>query len=555
MQKDKKFYDEFYTRYPVDIHNDPRRFQSVSALLSGRVLDVACGTGTLAEYYAGDYLGIDISDVAIEKAKATRRKDAKFQQIDITKAAPPAGVPFDSVYFGEFLEHIDDDVFVFEQVLKLAKPDARIVASVPNAERVPDESHARTFTVPQIRKKYSEYGRVRFHKWPGFSHRILFSISLGEKKKDEISLVMIVKDEQKGIERAIISALELVDRVVVSVDTKTRDKTPDIAELYADELKFHDWKDDFSAARNSAQENVKSRWILFLDGHEYVEETGKVADYLKEDLDGIFVTVRMETGMTFLYPRLYRAGLQFKNKIHNLVDTPRRRGCPSFVIVHDRITGQDPEAADRRNKQREGIMPQFLKQQIKENPKNVRAHFHLANFYLMSEKLKEAKYHYKKVAKFGQFKDEKFMALISLGRIHVSFGNSIRAHWYFNKADALQPGRWETARVLGGFYFLQKHYKKALDFFVKSLAPNTRHYGYEPMKKNLPEIWDMIAHSFTKIDRPDKAIVAWQRAIEVSENEKQKKLFQTKLELVRSLVPASEELKIAVKDENEKGKV
>jgi len=549
MQKDKKFYDEFYTKYPINIHNDPRRFQSVSALLRGKVLDVACGTGTLADYYSGDYFGVDISDVAINKARAYRRQNAKFQALDITTSAPPADVPFDSVYLGEFLEHIKNDETAFENILKLARPNAVIVASVPNAERVPDESHARTFTVPQIRKIYSKYGYIRFHKWPGFAQRILFSITLGEKKNVQTSLVMIVKDEQKGIEKAIISALPIVDQVIVSVDTKTTDKTAEIAKLYADELKFHDWKNDFSAARNKAQENVKTRWILFLDGHEFVEETGKVDEYLKSDVDGIFVTIKMETGMTFLYPRIYRAGLQFKNAVHNLVECQTKKACPSFLIVHDRLGGQDPDAAERRNAQREEMMPELLKKQLKNYPKSSRAHFHLANFYLMSEYPKIAIYHYKKVVRYGEFKDEIFMSLLSLGRIHTGLGNPIRAHWYLNKADAVLPDRWESARALGGFYFLQKDWKKALAFLVKALAPNKRHYSYEPMEKKMPEIWDMIAHCFVQLDKPENAVVAWKRAIEIASSESQKKLFQTKLDLVQSLVPAGNELQIPVKEE------
>ena len=106
MQKDKKFYDDFFSKYPVNVHDGPDRFKAVSALLSGDVLDVACGTGTLADYYSGKYTGVDISDVAIKKAYAVRRAGAKFLTLDFIKAKITESASFDSVYLGEFLEHI-----------------------------------------------------------------------------------------------------------------------------------------------------------------------------------------------------------------------------------------------------------------------------------------------------------------------------------------------------------------------------------------------------------------------------------------------------------------
>jgi len=63
--KDKKYYDDFFKTHDVDVHNSPDRFLAVSKLLSGKVLDVACGTGTLSDYFLGDYIGVDVSDVAI----------------------------------------------------------------------------------------------------------------------------------------------------------------------------------------------------------------------------------------------------------------------------------------------------------------------------------------------------------------------------------------------------------------------------------------------------------------------------------------------------------
>lgn len=553
MQKDKQFYDRFFTKYPTNVHDHAPRFRAVAELLTGKVLDIACGTGTLSKYWAGDYTGVDVSDVAISKAKAERRKDAHFFVADFAKDAFVLKEKFDCAYLGEFLEHIADDKVVFSNLKDLLKDGARVVASVPNGERVPDESHCRIFTVASIRRDYSKYGKITFHTWEGFHARILFSIEWGEPSTEEMTLVMIAKDEAKGIETSIVSALPLVDRVVVSVDDATTDETKQIAEMYADELRTHHWESNFSKARNEASENVKSRWILFLDGHEYIESFGGVREKMKQDLDGIFVTVRMENGMTFLYPRIYRTGLQFKNAVHNLVETKTKTAETGFVIVHDRDNLQSAEASERRNAQRAEMMPRLLKEQIKKNPESARAHFHLANFHMTEMNFKEALKEYKKVIKYSYMHDEVYMAYLQVGRIRYQNGQNIRALFNFNRADALIPDRWESARVLGGFYFLQGHYKNALRFLIRALGQNKRHFMYEPLEKNLPEIWDMIGHCFAKFDRNEEAWESWNRASELETDPKRKAFFAEKAKLVGSLCGKSNEppVKIPVEDRNE----
>lgn len=536
MEQNKKYYDEFFSIYPVNIHDNRDRFTTVSGLLKGSVLDVACGTGTLADYYSGNYYGVDFSDVAIIKARKTRRKDAFFDVCDVTLEMIKSDDLFDSVYIGEFLEHIKKDDFVFQNIIHKCKKNARIVVSVPNYDKVPDESHCRIFTVPQIRKDYSKYGKITFHNWGGFSKRILFSIELGKKNTDEMSLVMIVKNEEKGLERAILSAIDLVDRVVISVDTLSKDKTDGIAKMYADELKFHEWHDDFSEARNYAQENVKSRWIIFLDGHEYIQDYGNIKEFLQKDVEGIFVNIKMESGMTFLFPRIYRSYVKFKNKVHNVNECKTRRACPSFLIIHDREFGQDKESAEIRNRQREEILPRELDEQLKENPKNARAHFHFANFYMMRHEIDKAMEHYKKAIKYGKSPDEKYISLLHYGALHNSKGNKFRALWNFQKADELLPDRWESKRVIGGFYLMEKNFKKALPLLFDSLRQNKRHYAYEPMKQDKSQIWDMIGHCFAHMDQNENALTAFERAKEETSDKKRKAFLDQKIKLVKTLV-------------------
>jgi SAM-dependent methyltransferase len=70
------------------------------AIRPGRALDVGCGTGTNAIFLAQhgfDVLGIDISEVAVEKARAKAQGRCRFAAADFL-AAPPADGPFQFVF-------------------------------------------------------------------------------------------------------------------------------------------------------------------------------------------------------------------------------------------------------------------------------------------------------------------------------------------------------------------------------------------------------------------------------------------------------------------------
>ncbi|MFA7662619.1 MAG: methyltransferase domain-containing protein [Patescibacteria group bacterium] len=541
MQQNKQYYDDFFSKYPVNVHDNPARFLAVSKMLYGKVLDIACGTGTLADYYLGDYVGVDISSVAIEKAKEVRRKDARFLQADFTKCAPSAEIPFDCAYLGEFLEHIENDDDVFFGLSRLLKSNGKIFITVPNGDRIPDESHCRIFTVPQIRRDYSKFGKITFYNWEGAKERIFFSIELGSKNIDLVSLVMICKDEEKGIENAILSALPLVDRVVVSIDNKTTDKTAQIAKLYADELRMHIWHDHFAETRNEAQQNVKSKWILFLDGHEYIEKTGQIDSLLALDVDGILTTIKMENGTTFMYPRIFRSNLKFENAVHNALDLKTQQYAPKFVIVHDRNNSQSEKSSSERAKQRDRMIPKLMKEVLQRDPKNQRALFNLGNWYITKSEFKLALSIYKRCLKVTPSPDEKYFVLAQIGICHQMLGHDLRATWCFYDLEKLIPNRWETKRLLGGIFIQRGNYKKAVEFLVFALDGNSKHYLYQLFGHDIAELWDLIAACFSELDEPAKAIIAQEEAKKNTTDEKRKDFFQTKINLFKMLLPSSKQ--------------
>jgi len=102
--------------------------------------------------------------------------------------------------------------------------------------------------------------------------------------KPFISLCMIVKNEEKVINRCLSSVVRLVDEIIV-VDTGSRDDTKKIVATYTPNIFDFKWIDDFSAARNFAASKASGEWILVLDADEYVDEDNfkNFVQEIKED--------------------------------------------------------------------------------------------------------------------------------------------------------------------------------------------------------------------------------------------------------------------------------
>lgn len=164
-----------------------------------------------------------------------------------------------------------------------------------------------------------------------------------------ISLCMIVKNEEKVLERCLDSAKSFADEIII-VDTGSTDRTKEIAEKYTDRVYDFEWKDDFSAARNEAFSRAVMDYCMWLDADDVVakEQQEKIKELKRTiSLDTSVVMMKYvmsfdETGkpvFSYYRERLLRNGLGFRwqGRVHEAISPAGRVLYSDIEIEHRKV--------------------------------------------------------------------------------------------------------------------------------------------------------------------------------------------------------------------------
>ncbi len=100
----------------------------------------------------------------------------------------------------------------------------------------------------------------------------------------DISVCMIVKNEEKNLAKCLNSLGDIPDEIII-VDTGSTDATKQIAQKYTDKVYDFAWVDDFAAARNFSLSKAKCEYIYVADADEEIDEDNlKLFRQLKQAL-------------------------------------------------------------------------------------------------------------------------------------------------------------------------------------------------------------------------------------------------------------------------------
>lgn len=87
----------------------------------------------------------------------------------------------------------------------------------------------------------------------------------------EVSLCMIVKDEEAVLARCLECVKDIVEEIII-VDTGSTDRTKEIARSFTTKVYDFEWINDFAAARNFAFSKATKDYIFWLDADDVMLE-------------------------------------------------------------------------------------------------------------------------------------------------------------------------------------------------------------------------------------------------------------------------------------------
>ena len=173
-----------------------------------------------------------------------------------------------------------------------------------------------------------------------------------------ISLCMIVKDEEANLARCLDSVRDVVDEIII-VDTGSHDNTVSIARSYRAKVFYHEWDDNFSAARNVSLDHATGEWIFILDADEVLAEVSRPALRAaaeKGDVMGYYVLIQLHPEWTegrrfCLFRNLL--GLRYRGIFHeelSITDDMRSKFWFSDIkIIHLSWKEEDKKKKLNRN--------------------------------------------------------------------------------------------------------------------------------------------------------------------------------------------------------------
>jgi tetratricopeptide (TPR) repeat protein len=382
----------------------------------------------------------------------------------------------------------------------------------------------------------------------------------------DLSLCMIVKNEEASLPQALSSVKEVVDEMII-LDTGSTDRTAEIAKEFGASVYHFEWCNDFSAARNEALKYVQGQWVLVLDADEVL--TPEIVPEMKQAIKSnslgdssasrhvVINLVRQEVGASqspySLVSRLFRnhPKIRFSRPYHAMVDDsvqellqrePRWQvvSLSPVAILH---YGYQPEAIaalDKYTRARtamEGFLAthpndayvcsklgalyiqinqltegiELLKRGLTstqvEAPVLFELHYHLGNAYTRLKNLNSAVEHYKAAIRQPLLPQLKLGAYNNLGNLLLSAGDLTTAKTAYETTLKIDPSFAAGHNNLGMTLKALGQLEEAIASYQKAIQLNP----------NYADAYQNLAVVLLKIGKLPESLSAFKKAIALHE--------------------------------------
>ena len=302
------------------------------------------------------------------------------------------------------------------------------------------------------------------------------------KNIPRISQCMIVKNEEKNIEKALSWAKGIVAEQIV-VDTGSTDRTVEIARQMGAKIYHFEWIDDFAAAKNYAISKARYEWIAFLDADEYMmpEDAKKLLNYVRElhptSCESIMTAwIHLKDDGSIMsfgaQVRVFRnmPTLRYKRRIHEYLIKSDGRLFQMADVTEDISiyhTGYQTEASDKKTGEKRNF--KLIQAELADNPEDFELHGYLGNEYEAMSQWLDARESYKKAVSLMPETRKGNYDTITSG-IYYRLLSLMAVLWdtteeelmeIYHKAIDWWPEDGDFDCIMGEYYARKGHYKAA----------------------------------------------------------------------------------------------
>jgi glycosyltransferase involved in cell wall biosynthesis len=344
-----------------------------------------------------------------------------------------------------------------------------------------------------------------------------------------LSLVLIVKNEEKNLDNCLSSTVGLWDELVI-VDTGSTDRTVEIAKKYTDKIHQFEWIDDFAAARNFSFSRCSCPWVMWLDADDILKENDvkiirQEFEKIKDRSDIDYVLINYHYWVDPPTPEGIPKATQLRERIirkekgiwkgrcheHIMVDWGRSYSIENAAVWHQR-DAEDMVADSDRN-------IRIMKKLIEEDP-SPRNYFYLGDEYSAHGKVEDALSSYKKANEISDNVNTSFQSAYKVGKKYHDLKNYDEAISWYKKSLQFQVEYREPLLGLALIYQEKCDYHKVVFWAKASLnISEPKNPVMIVLKDNYTWIpYDLLAKAYFKLKMYDECIGASKEVYRYSKN-------------------------------------
>ncbi|MDH4380242.1 MAG: glycosyltransferase [Vampirovibrionales bacterium] len=289
-----------------------------------------------------------------------------------------------------------------------------------------------------------------------------------------LSLAMIVKNEEKTLERVLACAQGFCDELIVA-DTGSTDNTVAIAKRMGAKVIDFTWIDDFSAARNAAFNACTGDWIVWLDADDIVTPDNQARfRQLKETLlnqSGIIqvmctyeVSFNAKGDCDFSYAReriiCNNGKARWKGVIHEYVETDEGEtvNALDICIEHRPLPELQARKVDRNIK--------ILEKAYNQGDRSPRTTFYYGNELKDHHRFADAIAMYTEYLANPGCGWEQYQAMVQAYHCAIGLNDEKQALEWAHRAIRHDSTRAEAWNLVGMVHYKREEWERAIPFFT-----------------------------------------------------------------------------------------